>query len=104
MRPGTDAAAPQKLPEDSHEAQAQRVAEHLEAHPDGCTGPELYETCDLGCWTKVLSAMTQDMGYGICKGWRHVPCVDGTKLRRLRVYILTHRPAPAAQGDLFIKP
>ena len=104
MRPATEAATPQALPEDTHQAQAVRVADCLEAHPEGCTGLELMQACDLGCSTKVLSAMRKEMGYGIRKGWRCVPCVDGTKSRRLRVYILTHRPAPAAQGDLFNPP
>lgn len=91
------------LPEDTHGAQAERVADYLECSPQGSTGPELTDSCDLGCVTKVISAM-QLLGYGIRKDWRYVPCVAGTKSRRLRVYILTHRPAPAAQGDLFIKP
>ena len=38
---------------DTHEAQAERVADHLTQHPDA-TGAELAAACDLGCVSKVL--------------------------------------------------
>ena len=84
---------------DTHEAQAERVADHLTQHPDA-TGAELAAACDLGCVSKVLSAMARELGYGIRRGWRWVPCASGTKRRYVRTYTLTHRPAPARQLPL----
>jgi len=81
---------------DSRGAQAERVADYLAPHPDA-TGAELAAACDVGSVTRVLSAMVRELGYGIRTGWRWVPCVNGTKRRRVRTYSLTHRPALARQ-------
>jgi hypothetical protein len=81
---------------DTHEAQAERVADHLAQHP-AATGAELAAACDVGCVSKVLSAMARELGYGLQRGWRWVPCARGTKRRHVRTYTLTHRPAPARQ-------
>ena len=86
---------------DTHAAQAERVADYLERNPGGRTLAELYAACDLGCASKVLSAMRRRLGYGIGRGpTRCVPCVDGTKRRNVRTYILLHRPAKLAQLPL----
>jgi hypothetical protein len=83
---------------DTREAQAERVADFLEAHPEGSTLAEIDAACDLGSPTKVLSAMRLELGYGICRGpSRWVACVGGTKSRNVPTFILTHRPTPAAQ-------
>jgi hypothetical protein len=81
---------------DTHEAQAKRLADHL-AHNSESTALELASACDLGCVTKVLSAMVRELGDGIRRGWRWVPCASGTKRRHVRTYTLTHRPSPARQ-------
>ena len=90
-------------PIDTREAQAARAADHMELHPEGVTAAELDAACDLGSRTKVLSAMWRDLGYGIRRAKRLVPCVAGTKARRVRVYFLTHRPVPAAQLPLDLR-
>jgi hypothetical protein len=83
---------------DTREAQAERVADFLEAHPEGATLAQIDAACDLGSATKVISAMRRELGYGVPRGpSRWVPCVGGTKSRRVATFILTHRPAPAAQ-------
>ena len=87
-------------PIDTREAQAMRVADHMERHPEGVTAAELNAACDLGSPTKVLSAMWRELGYGIRRDKRRVPCVAGTKARRVRVYFLVHRPVPVAQLPL----
>jgi hypothetical protein len=84
---------------DTREAQAERVADYLAQHPEA-TGADLAAACDVGCVTRVLSAMCRELGYGIRRGWRWVPCVRGTKRRHVRTYTLTHRPAPARQLSL----
>lgn len=84
---------------DTHEAQAERLADYLAQHPDS-TGAELAGACDLGCVSKVVSAMARELGFGIRRGWRWVPCANGTKRRHVRTYTLTHRPAPARQLPL----
>ncbi len=80
---------------DTREAQAARVADFMELHPEA-TGADL-AACDVGCVTRVLSAMARELGYGIRRGWRWVPCVGGTKRRRVRTYTLTSRPTAARQ-------
>lgn len=82
---------------DTRPAQASRVADHLEQHPDS-TAKEIDAACDTGCITKVLSDMPR-MGYGIRKGWRLILCAGGSVTRRVRTYALTHRPE--TQPDLF---
>lgn len=92
---------PQKPSIDTREAQAQRAADFMEAHPEGSTLAEIDAAADLGSPTKVLSDMRRQLGYGIRRGPpRLVMCARGTKSRRVRTYILTHRPAPAAQLPL----
>lgn len=86
-----------RRPTDARPAQASRVADYLEPHPDS-TGKEIDAACDTGCITKVLSDMPR-MGYGIRKGWRLILCAGGTVTRRVRTYSLTHRPE--TQPDLF---
>lgn len=104
MHPDTDGGRAAALaPIDTREAQALRAADHMERHPEGATLVELNAAGDLGSPTKVLSAMRRDLGYGIRRGWRRVPCVAGTKARRVRVYFLVHRPAPAAQLPLDLR-
>jgi hypothetical protein len=86
---------------DTRPAQAERLADYLAQHPEA-TGADL-AACDVGCVTRVLSAMVRELGYGIRRGWRWVPCVGGTKRRRVRTYTLTHRPAAARQLSLALE-
>lgn len=99
MHPGTEAAPP--LRPDTHEAQAERIAEHCAQHAGQFfSARELAHACELGCATKVLSAMASLLDYGLAKGWRNVTCVAGTRTRRERIYCVTRRPR-ATQPDLF---
>lgn len=86
---------------DSRADQALRVADFLEKHP-GSTVKEIDAACDLGCATKVLSAMVKQdelgMGYVISKGWRTVTNSHGVSSQR-RTYTLLARPR--RQPDLF---
>ena len=82
---------------DTRPAQAERVADFLELHPDS-TAKQIDAACDTGSITKVLSDMPL-MGYGVRKGGRSVPCDSGNHIRRVRTYALTHRPT--TQPDLF---
>jgi hypothetical protein len=84
---------------DTREAQALRVADYLAQHPDA-TGADVAAACDVGSVTRVLSAMCRELGYGIRRGWRWVPCVGGTKRRHVRTYTLTHRPLAGRQLTL----
>lgn len=72
---------------DTRHDQAKRVADHLAQHP-ASTAKEIDAACDVGCISKVLSAMQKDLGYGIDTGRRPVPCVAGSLIRRVR----TDRP------------
>ncbi|MBP8019400.1 MAG: hypothetical protein KAY82_05135 [Hylemonella sp.] len=90
---------PAKPQLDTRQAQAERVADYLEQHPDS-TLKEIDAACDTGCISRVLSAMTKELGYGIKPGWRYVPCVSGSLKRRVRTYALLHRPS-ANQLKLF---
>lgn len=85
---------------DTREAQALRVADYLEAHPEA-TAREIALACDPGSVTKVLSDMTRPggLGYGIARDWRREPCDQGQHTRRVRTYRLTRRPC--VQPDLF---
>ena len=85
---------------DTRPAQASRVADYLEQHPDS-TAKEIDAACDVGCMSKVLSDMPR-MGYGVGKGWRCVSCAGGVSTRGVRTYALTHRPD--TQPDLFTPP
>jgi hypothetical protein len=89
-----------KRPPDNRPAQAARVADYLELHPDSAA-KQIDAACDTGCITKVLSDMPR-MGYGLRKGWRCVSCAGGDSMRDVRTYALTHRPS--AQPDLFTNP
>ncbi len=93
----TPAARPQQ---DTREAQARRVADYLEHHPDA-SAREIATACDPGSVTKALSDMARPggLGYGIGKGWRREPCDQGNHTRRVRTYRLLHRPG--RQPDLF---
>lgn len=82
---------------DTRPAQAERVADYLEMHPDS-TSKEIDAACDAGCISKVLSDMPR-MGYGLRKAWRRVTCASGNRTRNVRMYALTHRPT--TQPDLF---
>jgi hypothetical protein len=82
---------------DTRPAQADRVADYLEQHPDS-TAKEIDAACDAGCMSKVLSDMPR-MGYGIRKGWRNVTCAGGSSTREVRTYALAYRPS--AHPDLF---
>lgn len=82
---------------DTRPAQADRVANYLEQHPDR-TAKEIDAACDAGCMSKVLSDMPR-MGYGIRKGWRNVTCAGGSSTREVRTYALAYRPS--AHPDLF---
>lgn len=89
---------------DTRPAQAERVADHLERHPEGCTLAELHAACDLGSPTKVVSDMARLLGYGIGRGpARLVPCVGGTKRRSVHTYTLQHRPPKAVQLHLALE-
>lgn len=94
----TDATPKPQL--DTRNGQAQRVADYLDQHP-ASTLKEMDAACDTGCISKVLSAMKKELGYGIDAGWRPVPCVSGSLIRRVRTYTLTHRPT-VMQSDLFL--
>lgn len=82
---------------DNRPAQAARVADYLELHPDS-TAKQIDAACDTGCITKVLSDMPR-MGYGLGKDWRRVSCASGQRTREVRIYALLYRPT--AQPDLF---
>lgn len=82
---------------DTRPAQAARIANFLERHPDS-TSKEIDAACDAGCTSKVLSEMPR-MGYGLHKGWCSVTCASGDHTRSVRTYALTHRPT--TQPDLF---
>ena len=82
---------------DNRPAQAARVADYLELHPDS-TAKQIDAACDTGCITKVLSDMPR-MGYGLARDWLDVLCVRGQRTRRVRVYRLLHWPH--AVPDLF---
>ncbi len=88
---------------DTREAQAERLADYMAPHPCA-TAAELAAACDPGCVTRVLSAMSRELGYGIRRGWCWVPCAHGTKRRRVRTYTLTHRPQPERQLSLDLDP
>jgi hypothetical protein len=90
-------AAPAKPRIDTRPAQAVRVADYLEQHPDS-TAKEVDVMCDTGCITKLLSDMPR-MGYGIAKGWRFVRCDHGNRTRQVRTYTLLYRPS--TQPGLF---
>lgn len=94
--------APKPLPDD-RAAQAVRVADFLEEHPNS-TAKEIDAACDTGCISKVLSDMPRDelpgMGYRLSRDWRQVPCVGGTRRRPVRTYALVSRPKKK-QADLF---
>ena len=86
-----------KTQTDTRPAQAARVADYLEQHPDS-TAKEIDAAVDAGCMSKVLSDMPR-MGYGVRKAWRCVTCASGNRTRDVRTYALTHRPN--TQPDLF---
>ena len=71
-------------------AQAARVADYLELHPDS-TAKQIDAACDTGCITKVLSIMPS-MGYGLRKRWQSVTDASDNRTRQVRMYRLTHRP------------
>ena len=87
-----------KLPPDDRAGQAARVADYLEQNPDS-TLKEIDKACDTGCVSKVLSAMVKQLGYGIKKSRRDVPCAGGLKARKVRSYSLLFRPQ--IELDLF---
>ncbi len=89
--------SPTKLAADNRPAQARRVADFLEQHPDS-TAKEIDAVADTGCITKVLSDMP-GLGYGMAKAWRTVPCDFGNRSRQVRIHTLLHRPGK--QPDLF---
>ncbi len=89
---------------DTREAQAERPADFMEAHPEGTTVTEINAAADLGSATKVLSVMRRELGYGIRRGPdRRVVCARSNKRRRVRTYVLTHRPARAVQLPLALE-
>ena len=101
IRPAIEGYAlntPTKPQQDTRPAQAARVANYLQRHPDA-TAKEIDAACDTGCITKVLSDMTAELGYGIGKGWRTVSCDHGNRTRQVRTYRLLYRPR--TQSDLF---
>lgn len=85
---------------DTHEAQAERVANYLERNP-GATLQELTFACRLGCASKVVSVMRRELGYGVHRATlREDYFAEGPKRRYVRTYTLTHRPAPVRQLSL----
>ena len=81
---------PNTLDHDSRTAQAERVADFLQACP-GSTTRAIDAACDLGSAGKVLSDMPA-MGYRLRKSWERVPCADGVHTRRVRCWRLLYRP------------
>ena len=100
MTPVMASQAHPRLRNDTRPAQAGRVADYLEQHPDS-TAKEIDAVCDTGCISKVLSEMTR-MGYGLHKSKRRIFCVGGQLIRNVSTYALTHRPC--TQPDLFTAP
>lgn len=90
--------APTKPQYDTRDAQAARVADYLEQH-HASTQKEIDAVCDTGCISRVLSAMKNELGYGIQTGRRLVLCASGSRTRSVRTYTLTRRPG--TQSDLF---
>ena len=90
---------PSKPPRDTRKAQAERVADYLEQHPDS-TAKEIDAVCDTGCISKVLSAMNKELGYGVDIDRRPIPCVSGSRFRQAGFYTLLHRPT-MTQCELF---
>ncbi|MBK1685389.1 hypothetical protein [Rhodoferax fermentans] len=88
------------LHSDTRPAQAARVADFLELHPNS-TAKQIDAACDTGCITKVLSDMPR-LGYGLGKDWQRVTCANGQRTREVRTYVLLYRPT--AQPDLFPNP
>ncbi|MFM9914317.1 MAG: hypothetical protein ACKVOX_00805 [Rhizobacter sp.] len=89
---------------DTREAQAARAADFMELHPDGVTLAEINAAADLGSPTKVHSDMRGKQGYGIRRGNdRAVRCAGGTTARRVRTFVLTHRPAKPHQLSLTLE-
>ena len=71
--------APTKPQEDTRPEQAKRVADFLEKNP-ASTQKEIDAVCDTGCISKVLSDMPE-LGYGLSRAWREVPCAGGRRER-----------------------
>lgn len=89
------------IPEDTREEQAARAADFMELHPEGATLAEIDAAADLGSPTKVISAMRRELRYGVGYGPdRWETCARGAKRRRVRTYVLLHRPPRATQLKL----
>ena len=81
------------LVRDTRAEQADRVAQLCERHPGlWFTLKQLDAACDLGSPSKVISAMRNELGYGVAKDERRITCADGKRYRRLRTYRVTERP------------
>lgn len=87
------------LPFDTREAQCQRAADYMEAHP-GCTLRNLAIGADLGSASKVVSEMCRTFGYQVRRESVRIPCEDGEHSRYHKRYWLKSRPQ-MAQFDLF---
>jgi hypothetical protein len=68
------------------------VADYLEKHHTS-TAKKIDATCDTGCISKVLSAMKNELSYGLKPGWQLVRCVGESLVRRVCTYSLTQPPA-----------
>lgn len=88
-----------QLPPDDRSAQCERAACFMETHP-GCTAAELKAGADLGCERKVVSEMRRTFGYSVKSTRNRVPCLNGTRSRRVTRYWLESRPVKR-QTELF---
>ena len=96
---------PLALPEDTHEAQAARIADYCELHPgEFFSVEELRVACDLGSATKVLSAMSRELGYALEKSLRRCVVLSGTRRRNVCVYRVVRRPASKQLSLLDLPP
>ncbi len=89
----TAASGTQVPPTDTHESQAERIADHCERNAARFfSTSELALACDVACASKVLSAMALTLGYVLEKAWRTEPCANGLRVRRVRTYRVLSRP------------
>ena len=72
--------------------QIARIADYLAKHSNS-TAKEIDAACDTDRISKVLSAMKNELGYGLKPGWQLVRCVGESLVRRVCAYSLTQPPA-----------
>jgi hypothetical protein len=86
------------LPIDTRDAQCERAAGYMEAHP-GCTLRELDRAADLGSASKVVSEMVK-RGYRIRRERDRIATRDRKHSRPVKRYWLISRPMQSQQ-ELF---